>query len=411
MTHGKDAWANAGPGRASPRQEFFVDPHGPLPAGLSLAVSGGAAATAHGVAPQVSPVAEADAVTFFWRGEADAVWLRHFMALETPAFPFVREVGSDWWRLRLQVPQRARFEYKLDVVRGGNSEWINDPLNPKLATDPFGSNSVCETWGYEVPDWALPGQAGAGGTIERLRIKSRAFAGKREVGVYVPAEYDDGLVYPIVIVHDGYDYVDHAALKPILDNLIARGDLPPLIAALTQSPDRSNEYVDDPRHVAFVTDELLPALEKVYAVTASPRGRVLMGASLGAVASLSIAARAPQLFGGVVLKSGSFIFNQQLLETRAELFHRVSAFIDSLSEHERLLHRAFVACGRYEGLVEENRRMAAFLRHAGVATRYVESRDAHHWGNWRDQTRAGLMWCLQPALARRARRHNKCETR
>ncbi len=382
------------PGRhPQPRVDFFVDNRGPLPAD---ALRPDDATTAF-------PVVEPDAVTFVWRGKADAVWLRHFMALETPAFPFRREPGGDWWRLRLQVPQRARFEYKFDVVRNGNGEWINDPLNPRLATDPFGANSVCETWGYEVPEWSLPGAEIAAGAIEHMRIKSRAFAGKREIGIYVPGGYDDSLVYPIVIVHDGYDYVDHAAFKTILDNLIARGDLPPLVAALTQSPDRSREYVDDPRHVDFVTREMLPALESSYAISASPRGRVLMGASLGAVASLSIAARAPRLFGGVVLKSGSFIFNQQLLETRAELFRRVSAFIDSLSEHERLLHRAFVACGRYEGLVEENRRMAAFLRHAGVATRYAESRDAHHWGNWRDQTRAGLMWCLQPTLARRVR--------
>ncbi len=398
MNHRSDTRTHTDPHRTVLRQEFFADPQGPWPESLSLETLDSFLAT-----PQPMPIVEADAVTFLWRGDAEAVWLRHFMALETPAFAFRREAGSDWWRLRLQVPQRARFEYKFDIVRHGEGEWINDPLNPHHASDPFGANSVCQTWGYAIPDWATPNPAVAGGAIKRMRVKSRAFADRRETGVYLPAGYDDGSVYPLVIVHDGRDYVDHAALKTILDNLIERGDLPPLIAALTQSPDRTREYVDDPRHVEFVTTELMPALESAYAVTASPRGRVLMGASLGAVASLSIAARAPQLFGGVVLKSGSFIFNQALLETRTELFHRVSAFIDGLSKHERLLHRAFVACGRYEGLVEENRRMAAFLRRAGVATRYVESRDAHHWGNWRDQTRAGLMWCLQPALARRVR--------
>jgi enterochelin esterase family protein len=155
--------------------------------------------------------------------------------------------------------------------------------------------------------------------------------------------------------------------------------------------------------VSFVTEELLPALEDRYSVAKSPRQRVLMGASLGAVASLSIAARAPRLFGGVVLKSGSFIFDQKLLATRHELFQKISAFIDSLDKQERLLHRAFVSCGRYEGLVDENWRMAAFLRHAGVATRHVESHDAHHWGNWRDQIRAGLRWCLRPGISGKPR--------
>jgi enterochelin esterase family protein len=387
--------------RPGPRVEFFVDARGPVPEGAIPGTSAGPRdIDVAAPAPRQYPIVEPDAATFVWQGEADSVWLRHFMALEVAGFPFTREPDSDWWRLRLQVPERARFEYKFDIVRNGHGEWINDPLNPRLATDPFGANSVCETWAYAAPEWATPGLAQAVGSIEHWMVKSPSFHGRREIGVYLPAGYDDSRSYPLVIVHDGYDYVDHAALKSILDNLIERGDLPPLIAALTQSPDRKVEYVDDPRHVSYVTRELLPALEHRYNLSSAAHNRVLMGASLGAVASLSIAARAPQQFGGVVLKSGSFIFNQDLLATRHELFQRVSDFIDSLSDYERLLHRAFVSCGRYEGLVEENRRMAAFLRHAGVATRYAESRDAHHWGNWRDQTRAGLMWCLQPSMSR-----------
>jgi len=401
---GSDNDASAFVHRLAPLGEFQVDEMGALQRDAVAAAQAGSRqpAAAPG-APVQYPVVEPDAVTFAWQGEAEAVWLRHFMALETVAFPLTREAGSDWWYLRLRVPEEARFEYKFDVVRNGHGEWINDPLNPKLATDPFGANSVCETWGYTVPEWTRDGLASAIGEIEHWMVDSRSFAGQREVGVYLPAGYDEDQIYPLVIVHDGYDYVDHAALKPVLDNLIERGDLPPLIAALTQSPDRSVEYVDDPRHVTFVTEELLPALEGRYPVASDPRQRVLMGASLGAVASLSIAARAPRLFGGVVLKSGSFIFDQKLLAKRHELFRRVSDFIDSLDRRERLLHRAFVSCGRYEGLVDENWRMAAFLRHAGVATRHVESHDAHHWGNWRDQTRAGLMWCLRPGTFRKPR--------
>lgn len=399
MSKVNDALATA------PRVEFFVDTRGPVPAGAIPGAADGLQEVAAGPRrPQRYPIVEPDAVTFVWQGDADAVHLRHFMALGNSAFPFTREADSDWWRLRLQVPERARFEYKFDVLRDGHGEWINDPLNPRVASDPFGANSVCETWGYAAPEWATPGLARAGGTIEHFHVRSRSFGARREVGVYLPAGYNEAYSsYPLVIVHDGYDYVDHAALKSILDNLIERGDLPPLIAALTQSPDRKREYVDDPRHVSFVTAELLPALEQRYNVATHMRGRVLMGASLGAVASLSVAARAPQLFGGVVLKSGSFIFDQSLLNTRDELFRRVSEFIDGLSDYERLLHRAFLSCGRYEGLVDENRRMAAFLRHSGVTTRYAESRDAHHWGNWRDQTRAGLMWCLQPSMSRQPR--------
>lgn len=345
--------------------------------------------------PDRTPVVSPGYARFVWRGEADAVWLRHFMSLEPEGFAMARVPGSDLWTLTLRVPDRARFEYKFDVVRGGQGDWINDPLNPDLATDPFGANSACMTHGYVAPDWAVARPDVLGGAVKNFTLKKTAFGKARDVTAYLPAGYDESRAYPLVVIHDGWDYIDHAALIPTLDNLIAKGDLPPLIAALTQSPDRDTEYVDDPRHADFVVDNLLPAFEARYNISPRPRHRVVMGASLGAVAALSVAARAPRVFGGSVLKSGSFIFDPKLLETRSDLFGQVNAFIESLTLTERHLRRAFVTCGRYEGLVTQNRRMAANLRRSGIATRYTEGRDAHHWHNWRDQIRAGLMWCLR----------------
>ncbi len=152
----------------------------------------------------------------------------------------------------------------------------------------------------------------------------------------------------------------------------------------------------DPRHAVFLADELVPALEARHALAPQATRRVLMGASLGAVASLATADRIPRAFGGLVLKSGSFVVDRRKLATRGEVFRRVNAFVENLGEEERLARRAYVTCGRYEGLASENREIAAFLRQTGVRTRYVEPKDAHHWQNWRDQTRAGLMWCLAP---------------
>ena len=339
------------------------------------------------------PLIEPGAATFVWFGQADTVVLRHFMSLPHAPFPFER-LGEGLWHLRLSVPNGARFEYKIDIGRNGGGEWINDPLNPEVATDPFGANSACMTWGYEVPDWARPDPGAPPGRIDRTGIASAAFGEERPLGIYLPAGYEPARPYPLVVVHDGFDYLDHAALQPVLDNLIHRGDLPPLVAALTQSPDRTTEYVDDPRHATFLADELVPALEARHALAPEPTRRVLMGASLGAVASLSTADRVPQAFGGLVLKSGSFVVDRRKLATRGDVFHRVNAFVETLGDEERLARRAYITCGRYEGLASENRQIAAFLRQTGVRTRYVEPKDAHHWQNWRDQIRAGLMWCL-----------------
>ena len=63
-------------------------------------------------------------------------------------------------------------------------------------------------------------------------------------------------------MHDGEDYLRFAALKTVLDNLIHRLEVPPMIVALTHRADRLREYADVQRTRSFLVEELLPALEK-----------------------------------------------------------------------------------------------------------------------------------------------------
>ena len=84
------------------------------------------------------PLVEGLHVTFVWRGEADEVHLRHWVYGLASEQPFKRIADTDLWYLVLDLPKRSRFEYKFDVVRGGKNTWIRDPLNARLAHDPFG---------------------------------------------------------------------------------------------------------------------------------------------------------------------------------------------------------------------------------------------------------------------------------
>ena len=47
----------------------------------------------------------------------------------------------------------------------------------------------------------------------------------------------------------------------MLDNLVHGGVMPPVVAAFVQPGERLVEYADDPRHAAYLTDELVPRLE------------------------------------------------------------------------------------------------------------------------------------------------------
>jgi enterochelin esterase-like enzyme len=348
------------------------------------------------------PLIEPMAATFVYRGEADAVYLRRWMHGATDGMPLERLDGTDLWHLRIPVPKGARLEYKFDVVRDGTGAWINDPLNPEVATDPFGANSVCRAFGYATPAWSQRDPSAPSGTIDTLRVQSTAFGEERQVRIYFPAGFGRDRRFPLLIVHDGDDFVVHAGLATILDNLIHRGDIPPVIAALTQAHDRIAEYTGDSRHEDFVAQDLLSSLRARLPLREDPAGVVLVGASLGAVAALSTAWHHGNTLGGLILLSGSFIFDRRLLRERDSLFARIADFVDRLRDDPRdLPRRIFVSCGIYEGLAGQNRALVDFLRQRGRAVRFREPRDAHHWQNWRDQMRAGLMWTLpQPRPVR-----------
>jgi hypothetical protein len=105
--------------------------------------------------------------------------------------------------------------------------------------------------------------------------------------------------------------------------------------------------------------------------------------------------RPPSAAPAYTLKSGSFILDRKLLETRDPLFERVADLLDIVrGEPARLPRRIFISCGVYEGLIGQNRLLARFLTDRGADVRLLETRDAHHWQNWRDQLFDSLSWTL-----------------
>lgn len=347
------------------------------------------------------PIVEGPRVTFVYRGAADGVHLKSWVYGLPNSQPLSRVHGTDVWYLTLEIPRGSRIEYKFEVVQGGQGRWMEDPLNPFRATDPFGANSVAHGEGYAVPDWTLPDDEALPGKLVEWTIQSKAFGNtERSLSVYLPPRFRSTRRYPLLFVHDGRDYLRFAALKTVLDNLIHRLEIPGLVVALSNSPNRIGEYADDERHARFVTEECIPDLESRLPLIGKPRGRCLMGASFGGVASLSTAFRYPGFYGRLLLQSGSFAFSdigQQ--NKRGPAFEPVVAFMNRFrASSEMVVEKAFVSCGMHESLIYENRSLVPMLQASGMELRYVEARDGHNWENWRDRLREGLSWLFPGPL-------------
>ena len=343
---------------------------------------------------RVAPIVEGSYCTFLWRGEADEAWICQRIVGLPDRIPMRRVHRTDLWYLVLELPAGSRVEYQIEIRRGEHYERFNDPLNNRYSHSPVGSSSVCFGAGYETPDWVLPDPDARPGELRELIVPSRALKRDAHVTLYLPARFRPTAAYPLLVVHDGSDFLNYAAMKTVLDNLIHRLDVADVVVAFTDPGERLDEYANSAPHARFLADELLPELEVSLPLVGQRAGRCLMGSSFGAVASLSAAYRSPETYGSLVLMSGSFVFTDIGMEHGGgPVFDPVVKFVNRYrAKPRRVADRIFMTCGVYEPLIVPNRSMVHVFEDAGMQVRYTEARDGHSWENWRDRLRDALSW-------------------
>lgn len=324
----------------------------------------------------------------------EGVWLRHRVVGLPDDLAMHHLVGTTLWWVTVVIPGESRVEYQFELRRHGEWQRFNDPRNPRVARSPVGDSSVCWSAGYQVPPWVLPDPEARAGEMVELDVVSRAQRRTNRVRVYLPARLRSTGAYPLLIVHDGSDFVEYAGMRTVLDNLIHRLDMAETVVAFTDPVDRLTEYPNQAAHARMLVEELVPRLERELPIATQPSRRCLMGSSFGAIAAFSTTVRYPRAFGSLLLQSGSFVFTDIGVDHGGgPAFDPAVRFVNAYRRRpRRVADRMFVSCGRYEDLIVQNRSMLEVWRETDMMINYVESRDGHSWESWRDRLRDGLSW-------------------
>lgn len=342
------------------------------------------------------PLSTAEVTTFAYRGEAESVRLIHFGIGLPEDLNFERLPDSHWWLLALRLPHGTRLEYQIEVNERHGSHTIRDPLNSHESRNPFGSNSVCRSYGYSVPPWALYDPSAQTGSQRSLTVPSLALGRPVLITLYLPAGFTPHPEsrYPLVIMHDGSDYLHYAEASTVLDNLIHRGLVPELVVAFCDPVDRLIEYANNEEHASFIAEELVPYLEAHLPLLGKPEGRCLGGASFGAVATLSTAYRYPATFGQLLLQSGSFAgASDERSEPEEALWAPVKDFVARYrAEPKAVADKVFMSCGLLEPMIADNRALRPVLKDTAMHVVAAETLDGHTWGCWRDVLGVALPW-------------------
>jgi enterochelin esterase-like enzyme len=138
--------------------------------------------------------------------------------------------------------------------------------------------------------------------------------------VYVPQQYDPNKPAGLMVFTDGEAYLNEFKVPTVLDNLIAKGQLPEIIAVFVNpgphgtgypikggTDNRSVEYdsiTDD--YSRFLLEDLLPKIETGLNISHDPSRRGIAGLSSGGNCAFAVAWHRPDSFGLVLSWVGSF---------------------------------------------------------------------------------------------------------
>ena len=167
---------------------------------------------------------------------------------------------------------------------------------------------------YRIQPDSLPHPNVPKGVVTQMPPwKSRIFEGTtRDWWIYVPAQYKAGTPACVMVFQDGGGYRDF--VPTVLDNLIAKGDMPVTVAVMVNPgafeggrSDRSFEYdtLSD-QYARFLLEEILPEVEKTYTLRHDPESRAIAGASSGGICAFTVAWERPDQFHRVLSWIGSF---------------------------------------------------------------------------------------------------------
>ena len=146
--------------------------------------------------------------------------------------------GTWWWRSR---PTRgSSTSSSCGAVSTGSGSTTR--TIPRIARSPVGDSSVCYGQGYAVPDWAVFDPDARPGELVELMVRSQAQRRDNRVTLYLPARFRTTTSYPLLVVHDGGDFLEYASMKTVLDNLIHRLDMAETVVAFTYPGERLTEY-------------------------------------------------------------------------------------------------------------------------------------------------------------------------
>lgn len=331
-------------------------------------------------------------VVFFYYGEKDSAGIIGDMTYWAESKRMVRIEKTNLYYYKDNYESNARLEYWLTFGKG-NYPSI-DSLNQYKVLNGFGEISELAMPAYQRSEYFndfIHGEKYSSDLLKHHNVPSEYLNYNHDIHVYLPPNYSVDKKYPVIYLNDGYDYVEFAATPYVLDSMIEKNKIEPIIAVFItppnrlepKVPNRMTEYGMNDDYVRFLTEELVPFIDENYFTLRDKRSRLIAGSSYGGLISFYIGFSRPDVFGNVYSQSGyhSFKKNRMIELVKENAAKDIKVYLD-VGTYEKIVgadllpeeERNFTQC---------NRDMKEVLSPKGYDFVYKEYPEGHTWGNWR----------------------------
>jgi enterochelin esterase family protein len=156
----------------------------------------------------------------------------------------------------------------------------------------------------------------------------------------------------------------------ILDRLIARKAITPVIAVFVEPGERQEEYSRNAGWRAFMTSELVPMVDKRFRTFPAPERRVVLGSSLSAYGAVDLAVEFSGVFG--------------LCAALAPPAQTPTVITNQAKGQEAIRAvRFFVLAGTYDSMASGGQRLRTALGMGTGVVTYLEVPEGHNTETFR----------------------------
>ncbi len=207
-------------------------------------------------------------------------------------------------------------------------------------------------------------------------IESNILKYELQYRVYTPPNYHESNAYPVMYVTDGQWYLSEGKMDTIVDELILKEKIDPIIVVFIDNRDtknlhkirRNDQFFCNQQYLEFVKTELIPAISDNYSVKESRDNRGIMGMSFGGLNAGFFGMEGYDTFGMVVMQSPAF--------------HPCPGIYGRYKQ-KTLPLKIFLSTGTVNDTEKGSREMRNVLEKMKYDYKYMEVEKGHDWDNWR----------------------------